>query len=285
MRRIHIEHTTEYRFAALVSLGEHRLLLRPREGHDIHIESSLLEIEPAYQIEWRRDIYGNSVAVVGFEQSTDYLRITSDVVVQHFADPPLDFQIDPGAERFPFAYDPLEQIDLLPYQTPVFSQKNPALRDWIAQFCGAAGTPGTNELLQRLNAAVSTRVCYARREEPGVQSPVQTLELGQGSCRDLATLFIESCRHCGLAARFVSGYLLSAAAMEDNGSTHAWSEVYLPGAGWRGYDSTSGQLTSSEHIAVAVNRRPDAVPPVAGNYRGPVGSRPEMQVQVRVSLL
>ncbi len=285
MRRICIEHTTEYRFAAPVTLGEHRLLLRPREGHDIRIESSLLSIEPAYHIEWRREIYGNSLAVVRFLEPANRLLIASNVVVQNYVDQPLEFAIAPNALRYPFEYDPVEQVDLLPYQTLVFPEDRPVLADWVKRFCRPDEGLETNELLQRLNGAITAELGYAMREEPGVQSPASTLALGQGSCRDLATLFIEACRQCGLAARFVSGYLLSEAAVQDYGSTHAWAEVYLPGAGWRGYDSTSGRLTGPEHIAVAVNRRPDAVPPVAGSYVGPVQPTPEMRVQVSVKLI
>ena len=285
MRRIRIEHTTEYRFSAPVTLGEHRLLVRPREGHDIRIESSLLNIEPAYRIEWRREIYGNSLAVVSFLEPTDRLLIASNVVVQNYVDQPLEFPIEPSALRYPFEYDPVEQVDLLPYQTSVFPEDRPILADWVKRFCRPDEGLETNELLQRLNGAITAQIGYAMREEPGVQSPARTLALGQGSCRDLATLFIEACRQCGLAARFVSGYLLSEAAVQDYGSTHAWAEVYLPGAGWRGYDSTSGLLTGPEHIAVAVNRRPDAVPPVAGSFVGPVQTTPEMRVQVRVELI
>lgn len=285
MRRIRIEHTTEYRFPTAVTLCEHRLLLRPREGHDIRLEASLLHIEPAYQIDWRRDIYGNSVAVVNFAEPADRLVIASEVLVENYEDEPLAFTIAPEAEHYPFAYDPEEQIDLTPYQTPVFPDDRSWIADWIGSLCDSSERLETNELLRRLNAAITDGLNYSMREEPGVQTPAQTLSLGQGSCRDLATLFIEACRHCGLAARFVSGYLLSAAAVEDLGSTHAWAEVYLPGAGWRGYDSTSGMATGPEHIAVAVHRRPDAVPPVAGSYLGAAEPKPEMRVEVRVHLL
>jgi len=285
MRRIRIEHITEYRFSVPVTLGAHRLLVRPREGHDIRIESSLLDIRPAYRIEWHREIYGNSLGVVTFSEPADYLRFASDVIVQHYEDQPLDFALDPAAAWYPFNYDPLEQIDLIPYQTPVFPRDTKALKAWVSEFCRPGERIETNELLRRLNTAIVERVSYAMREEPGVQSPMETLSRARGSCRDLATLFIEACRFCGLAARFVSGYLLSEAAVEDYGTTHAWSEIYLPGVGWRGYDSTSGQLTGPDHIAVAVNRRPDAVPPVSGSFVGPAEPRPNMQVQVRVRLV
>ena len=123
------------------------------------------------------------------------------------------------------------------------------------------------------------------REEPGVQNPAQTLFLGQGSCRDFAALFIEGCRSLGLASRFVSGYLVSSAAVEDLATTHAWAEVYLPGTGWRGFDSTGGQLVGGDHIAVAVHRHPEAIPPVSGSFIGPTELKPIMEVQVQVQRL
>jgi transglutaminase-like putative cysteine protease len=123
------------------------------------------------------------------------------------------------------------------------------------------------------------------REEPGVQPPAQTLARNSGSCRDFAALFMEACRHLGLASRFVSGYLYTWATDGDKASTHAWTEIYLPGAGWKGFDPTSGEVTGDRHIATAVARHPEAVPPVAGSYNGAPGQRPSMSVAVRVSAL
>lgn len=285
MRRIHIHHRTEYHYPVEVRLLEHRLLLRPREGHDIRIESSLLEISPSFHIVWRRDIYGNSVGHVSFDETSDRLSVTSDVIVQHYEDQPLDFVIDAAAEHLPFRYDPMEQIDLTPYQLAGFPQDSRVLADWLAKLWRHGEIVETRELLNRLNRAVVDEVSYEKREEPGVQSPATTLTRAAGSCRDLATLFIEACRSCGLAARFVSGYLVSSSSVVDFGTTHAWSEIYLPGSGWVGYDSTSGQPTGPEHIAVAVNRRPDAVPPISGAFVGPLEPKPVMQVECLVELL
>ena len=120
------------------------------------------------------------------------------------------------------------------------------------------------------------------REEPGVQSPAATLAQQRGSCRDVATLFIEACRYIGLAARFVSGYLQGSATNIGHGATHAWCEVYLPGAGWKGFDSTSGEVVGGHHIAVAVHRHPEAVPPVAGSFVGQLAHAPSMAVAVQV---
>jgi transglutaminase-like putative cysteine protease len=282
MRRIRISHLTRYEYALAVSLLEHRLLLRPREGHDIRIEASLLDIDPAYDIVWSRDIYGNSVASVRFRTPTALLSIASDVIVQHYEDRPLDFAVAASAVSFPFRYDPIEQVDLMPYQLSVFPQDNEVIGQWVRRVWVPGTVLNTLDLLDRLNHGVADELGYCVREEPGIQSPATTLGRKQGSCRDLATLFIEACRYCGLAARFVTGYLLSNAAVRDQGATHAWAEIYLPGAGWRGFDSTSGLPTGGDHIAVAVNRRPDAVPPVAGAYVGPSEPAPRLTVTVQV---
>jgi transglutaminase-like putative cysteine protease len=121
------------------------------------------------------------------------------------------------------------------------------------------------------------------REEPGVQSPATTLSTGRGSCRDFATLFIEICRLYGLASRFISGYVLNETVAPWNTATHAWAEVFLPGSGWRGFDPTSGLLVSGDHIAVAVHRHPEAIPPVSGSFVGSGNARPQLTVEVRVS--
>lgn len=285
MRRIRIEHHTRYHYPVPVNLLEHKLLIRPREGHDIRIESSMLEIRPAYDILWHRDVHDNSVATVHFKAPSVELAIGSTVVVQHYEEAPLDFVVAPEAERFPFSYDPAEQIDLTPYQTPVFPADQRLLADWCAQCWRPDDSVETSWLLDRINHLVADTVEYEVREAPGVQSPAQTLGRRRGSCRDMATLFIECCRHLGMAARFVSGYLVSAAAAHDYGTTHAWSEVYVPGSGWRGMDSTSGRLVGGDHIAVAVHRHPEAVSPITGAFLAPGAIEPRMDVDVQVRVI
>jgi transglutaminase-like putative cysteine protease len=148
---------------------------------------------------------------------------------------------------------------------------------------GLEASGETYVLLDRLNRAIGKALGYAVREEPGVQSPAQTLERGQGSCRDYAALFMEACRHLGLAGRFVSGYLHAPATEAGRGATHAWAEVYLPGAGWKGFDPTGGEVAGARHIPVAVARHPERIPPVAGSFRGPGDAMPTLTVDVRVS--
>ena len=238
MRLIQIHHLTRYRYAESVNLLPHTLHLRPRDGHDIRVQSSRLAITPAFEIDWKRDVYGNSVALVRFLEATEELTITSDVVVENYTVTAPDFAIEDYARSFPFDYDPAERIDLAPYQALNFPQDGQVLNNWLDGNCKPAVKTDTIGMLTSLNARIADTFEYIIREAPGVQSPAQTLSLGKGSCRDFATLFIEVCRICGLASRFISGYVMNDAVQAGHTATHAWSEVYLPGSGWRGFDPT-----------------------------------------------
>jgi transglutaminase-like putative cysteine protease len=284
MRRLNINHVTEYLFSVPVSLLPHRLLLRPRENHNVRIESSTLEIFPDPTLQWKRDVLDNSVAVAGFAESSDRLRIASNVVIQHYEDNPFDFLVDDYAVIHPFDYAEEDQVELAPFRQPVYPADREAVERWLGGL-GLQRPMETFTLLDRLNHEIAGRFFYQMREQPGVQPPALTLARNSGSCRDFAALFMEACRHLGLASRFVSGYLHAAATEAGNASTHAWAEVYLPGAGWKGFDSTGGEVTGNRHIAVAVARHPEAVPPVAGSYLGPPGQHPVLSVAVRVSAL
>jgi transglutaminase-like putative cysteine protease len=284
MRRLKIRHVTEYLFTGPVSLLPHRLLLRPRESHDVRIESSILEITPGHILQWKRDALDNSVAVVRFSEPSDRLRIASEVVIQHYEENPFDFLVDEYAVIHPFDYAIEERADLAPFREAVYPADREAVQRWLGGL-GLQRPIETFTLLDRVNREIADRFVYQMREEPGVQPPAQTLAHNSGSCRDFAALFMEACRHEGLASRFVSGYLYTSDADAGNASTHAWAEVYLPGPGWKGFDPTSGQVTGNRHIATAVARHPEAVPPVAGSYIGPADQSPLLNVAVRVSAL
>jgi transglutaminase-like putative cysteine protease len=283
VRRIQIQHLTRYHYAETVTLLPHTLHLRPREGHDIRVQSSKLDISPEYRIRWKRDVYGNSVAVVDFLRPAEDLVVSSEVVVEHYEEEPLEFVLEDGARQYPFHYDRAEQIDLAPCQRAIFPRDQPVLKAWVADVCSPGTSADTIALLTSVNANIANRLEYLVREEPGVQTPAQTVSSGKGSCRDFATLFIEICRHCGLASRFISGYVLNEAVAQGHTATHAWAEVYLPGSGWRGFDSTSGLVVGGDHIAVAVHRHPEAIPPVAGSFVGSPNARPVLTVEVRAA--
>lgn len=283
MRQLKIKHLTTYEYSNAVEFLPHKLLLRPREGHDIRIESSRLEITPSHKVKWHRDVNDNSVAVVSFLQPDSRITFLSEVIIEHYEESPLDFLIEPSAVNFPFHYDATEGIDLMPHQVSIFPGDAKLLREWINPFWRVGQQLETYVLLDSINKAIATQIEYQVREEPGVQSPRTTLTKQSGSCRDMATLFIETCRLIGLAARFVSGYLHAPVSEAGDGSTHAWSEIYLPGAGWKGFDSTIGELVGSQHIAVAVSRHPEAVPPIAGAFLGVLDTLPIMEVKIEVT--
>ncbi len=285
MKRLKIKHITEYAFREIVTLKPHRLLIRPREGHDVRIESSILTITPSYSIAWCRDVYDNSRAVVTFPEPADSLSIVSEVVIQHFDEAPLDFFIEDYAVYYPFAYAQADQADLAVFQLPVSAEDQQTVHAWLAQLGLGNDTTETFTLLAQLNHAISSGFRYQAREEAGVQTPAQTLMRGSGSCRDYATLFIAACRCLNFAARFVSGYLHAQTTETGNATTHAWAEVYLPGTGWKGFDPTTGEVTGTHHIAVAVARDPEAVPPVSGSFIGSVFAAPVLTVNVQVNLL
>ena len=274
MRRLQIKHVTTYQYAATVTLLPHKLLLRPREGHDIRIESNDLAIYPAHHLQWQRDVYDNAVALATFTEPGNGLSIESRLILQHYDDQPLDFLVADYAVLYPFRYDPAEQADLCAYVLPIFAQDQPLLCTWLRPFWQSGQMVETYVLLDRINRAIAREFTYEQREQPGVQTPAATLAKRAGSCRDFATLFTEACHCLGLAARFVSGYQGAPTLARGQGATHAWSEVYLPGAGWKGFDSTSGQVVGNDHIAVAVSRHPESVPPVSGSFLAAAPSRP-----------
>ena len=228
-------------------------------------------------------MYDNSLAVVNFLERTDKLIVASEVVIQHYDHAPFDFLIENYAVNYPFMYALDDQVDLAAFQRLSFFNDKQIINDWLQQF-GLNGME-TFSLLVKLNQAISNQFRYQTRDEAGVQPPAHTLAQRSGTCRDYATLFIEACRCLGLASRFVSGYLHAPATEAGNATTHAWAEVYLPGTGWKGFDPTAGEVTGNSHIAVAVSRNPEAVPPVSGSFTGPGATKPMLRVNVQVNLL
>ena len=283
MKRYRILHQTSYEFSSSVQLQPHTLRLRPREGHEMHIESSALNIEPSAMLRWHRDSEGNSVAVASFSSPSNRLFIESDITIQQYNQAPLDFMVTDYAQYFPFAYLPEDNIMLQPYLSVAGDSVNSEMSSWMSTLWHPGETIQTYSLLERLNQRVHEALNYQMREEPGVQSAEQSLYRRAGSCRDSANLFMESARRLGFASRFVSGYIYAPNAAATPGSTHAWAEIFLPGAGWKGFDPTTGRIVGSEHIAVAVARQPESVPPVEGSYFGNAGAT--MQVGVWVNEL
>lgn len=280
MKRIRISHRTEYHYKEAVTFGPHRALMRPREGHDLHIEKGRMEIEPKATVRWVRDVYSNSVAVITFAEPSQKLSILSEVDVDLFDDEPITCLIAPDARLFPFRYAPNELVGLVTHRLPGYPHDGPALENWLRELYQPGQITDTFELLNALNTRIFTSLRYQHREEPGVQSPSQTLALGGGSCRDYAVLMMEAARYWGFGAQFVTGYI----QMEEgqHGATHAWTEIYLPGAGWTGFDPTNNKRVGNEHISVAVAPSAADASPLSGFWTGSAAAFERMEVSVQV---
>jgi transglutaminase-like putative cysteine protease len=280
MQRYKILHRTYYNFSAAVWLQPHTLRLRPREGHELRIESSTLKITPPANLRWHHDVENNSVAIATFDAPASQLLIESEVIIQQYNQAPLDFLVADYAVDYPFAYIPEEKAILSPYMHLSGDTVQDLLTEWIAKIWQSGERLQTFTLLERLWDHIYQTLAYQLREEPGVQTAVETLSYGTGSCRDFAHLFMEAARRLGLATRFVSGYLHAPPSMTNYGATHAWAEVYLPGAGWKGFDPSIGEIVGINHIAVAVARSPESVPPIAGSFVGLPGASMDVGVWV-----
>lgn len=280
MKRIRITHETAYHYRQPVSFGPHRAMMRPREGHEVRIVEGRVEIEPRATVRWLRDIDENSVAVVTFAEPGRVLRILSDLVVELYDDRPIECLIDPAAREFPFQYAPNEQVELISYRLPSYPYDGPALQQWLQGLYRPGQTVETFALLSALNTHIYSSLRYEARDDPGVRLPHETLALGGGSCRDYAVLMMEAARHWGFGARFVTGYIQMADGQ--HGATHAWTEIYLPGAGWHGFDPTNDKLAGSEHIAVAVAREQEKAMPLSGSWSGPGDAFERLHVSVQV---
>ena len=283
MKRIRIVHRTEYHYNQPVTFGPHRLMIRPREGHDIHLLTGHYVIEPKSTMRWLRDIYGNSIAVLTFEEPSRKLKIMGEAEIAYLRDNPVECLIDPDARMFPFQYPPEEQIELIQYKLPSYPYEGPTLQKWLRELYRPGQLVETFELLGRLNTHIYQTLKYSQRYEPGVQLPCETLARGSGSCRDFAVLMMEAVRHWGFGARFVSGYIQMGEGQ--HGATHAWTEVYIPGAGWQGFDPTNDKMAGHEHISVAVAREQEKACPLSGSWEGPANAFDHMEVSVEVASL
>ena len=282
--RLQITHVTTYTYARPVTFHRHRLVLRPREGHDLRVERMHLELSPASHVHWVRDVFGNSIALVDWLAPSDTLRIVNDVVLERLSPFPARHLHEPWRVPFPPRYDPMETAIVAVYVTPTYAEDVPVLTTWLG--LAPSGDPNDAEgAMLALCKRVFSTVRYLRRAEKGVQAPAQTLALGSGSCRDLATLLMEAARVSGVAARFASGYLHGRASMAGKASTHAWAEMYLPTLGWRGFDPTIGDLTSAGHIVTGVSIHPRGVMPVSGSFTGGAADYLKLQVTVKTTPL
>ncbi len=283
MDRFHILHRTVYRYKEEVRFGMHRLVLRPREGHEVTVVRHQLTTFPQARLFWLHDLYGNNVALAEFDEPADRLEIVNDVVIERV------LRSEDTAPRkvsrssvspLPVTYPHLELPVVQGYVSAVYPDDQPKVAAWVAGLPQEEAVHTALDMVEHLGRSIYKTIQYRRREEPGVQTPAGTLALGTGSCRDMAVLLIEACRSVGIAARFVSGYLDTAASAAGRGATHAWADVYLPDSGWVGYDPTIGEPVSRKHLAIGVSAHPRGVMPISGIFSGAQGAYDGMEVAV-----
>ncbi len=281
-----VRHVTTYRYKQPVAFGEHRGMFRPRDSYDQRLIHAELKITPEpHSLHWMHDVFGNCVVVARFAKRASELCFESTIRLDHSAANALDFPIAEHAERYPFSYDQEDMPDLLRSIERQYPDRNNELSRWARQFIPGGHAMPTYELLSSIARTIKRDFTYVARNEMGIQEPWQTLKQRSGSCRDFALLMMEAVRSLGFAARFVTGYLHvpSRGRARGGGSTHAWVQVYLPGAGWMEFDPTNGILGSRDLIRVAVARDPRQAVPLHGSWIGFPSDSLGMSVDVSVT--
>jgi transglutaminase-like putative cysteine protease len=290
-----VRHISTYRYRQPVAFGEHRVMFRPRDSHDQRLLHASIKVDPApASLHWVHDVFGNCVACVCFTGRARMLRFETLIELEHSPMQLLDFPLAKHAERYPFSYDPDDMPDLLRSIERQYPDRNHDLARWAHGFVAGNRPVRTADLLARITHAIRRDFTYVRREEMGIQAPLQTLKLKSGSCRDFALLMMEAVRSLGFAARFVSGYLhvprqTSAHAGDETreraggGSTHAWVQVFLPGAGWMEFDPTNGIVGNHDLIRVAIGRDPAQAVPLWGSWTGFPSDALGLTVEVSVT--
>ena len=283
-----IHHKTEYRYSRPVAFGEHRIMLRPRDGHDLRVLSGSLEIVPQpMSLRWIHDVFGNSVAIATFDERAETLSFISTATVEH--NPGRGIRADRRTIR-PTSIRFSTMTRSFPTSSSS-SRRNMAipsgeLSAWARNFLDAEGPTPTFNILSGMTHGIRRQFSYRKRHEHGTQHPLDTLQTRSGTCRDYALFMIEALRRLGIAARFVSGYLFipgdRAHGYVGGGSTHAWVQVYLPSAGWIEFDPTNGIVGTRDLVRVAVARDPRQAIPLHGTYLGSADAFVGMDVSINV---
>ena len=285
-----IHHHTIYRYCTAMAFGTHRLMLRPRESHALRLYGHELVIAPAAVVTWAHDVAGNSVATASFSEPSDTLVIDSTATLSLDADRWPVFDIAASAQHYPFLLSEEEMTDLGALRLQAYLDSAGRVHEWARGFVAGPGPGGgvdTLSLLKDISAGVAAQIAYETREDEGAQSPEETLARRCGSCRDLAVLFVDAVRSLGFGARIVSGYLydpdLDRRGSAGAGSTHAWAEVYVPGAGWITFDPTNRSVGGFNLIPVAMARHISQTMPVSGSFAGDISAFLGLEVSVTVT--
>jgi transglutaminase-like putative cysteine protease len=290
MTILSVRHRTEYKYRQPVTLGEHRLMSRPRDSHDLRLLDTALVVSPQpSELRWMHDVFGNSIVVMSFADKSDALTVESSFRAEHFPLPEEAIWIEPYAQHLPFNYSSDDSADLARSMERQYPDPEHAVDQWAKAYVDASPERATLNVLQSMNQAIKSDFAYARHEEFGVLTPIDTLRLRSGSCRDFAVFMMEAVRSLGLAARFVSGYLYDAqligaqGGLVGGGATHAWLQVYLPGAGWVEFDPTNALMGGHNLIRVAVARNASQASPLVGAFVGSTDDFLSMNVTVEVT--
>lgn len=288
---LQVEHTTIYRYARPVAFGEHRLMFRPRSGYEVQVLDLSLHVSPEADVRWVQDVFSNAVTLVTPRSPAAVLSLVAKFRIEHFGASSIESPLAPHAEVYPFAYSGEERIDLGGFLVPQHGDPDGRVTAWANMFIPSIGDIPTRRMLTDMMETIKSDFAYVSRDTEGTQTPTQTLVLRAGSCRDYALLMIEAVRRLGFAARFVSGYVYDPAVdgqgvgIVGGGATHAWVEVYIPGAGWLTFDPTNGLYGGTNLIRVAVTRDAFQAAPVQGSFTGRVGDFVAMDIEVNVRRL
>lgn len=285
MTKLRIYHRTTYRYSEKLEFGLHRLMLRPRESRSLRLTSHKLEVTPAASVNWAQDVFGNALATAAFGEPSDRLEIDSIATLELDVEQWPVFDIAASAASYPFLLNDNDMLDLGALRLQAYLDVRGQLREWAQEFV-AESPADTLSLLKNISQAIASRVTYEIRENDEAQTPVCTLNRNRGSCRDLAVLFVDAVRSLGFGARIVSGYLHDpdqcSVGSEGSGSTHAWAEVFVPGAGWIVFDPTNRSVGGFNLIPVAVARTIAQTMPVSGSFIGRPDAFEGMDVLVEV---
>jgi transglutaminase-like putative cysteine protease len=283
-QRLSVRHVSVYRYAEPVRFGEHRMMFRPRSGHDVRVVATQLVITPTpSRLHWLHDVFDNSVAIANFSGEASELQFDSQVTLEHYESPLPDYALEPYAATWPFAYTNEEASDLVNAR----SRQDPddEVNVWARRFLAKRGPTSTMTMLRAMTQEIKSGFRYVRRAEKGVYRPADTLRHRSGSCRDFAVLMMDAVRSLGLAARFVSGYIFVPEfdTTLGGGATHAWLQIYLPGAGWVDFDPTNSIIGNRHLIRVAVAWNYYQALPLWGTWHGAAHSFRGLQVDVCVT--
>jgi len=259
-------------------------MLRPRDSHELRLKSAALAVSVPCSVAWQYDVFGNSVAFVDFSDTADSLSIASTLQIERYALAEPDFPIAADAETYPFMHSADDRADLGRLRELNYPDPRNIVTDWAKQFV-VGDHKRTWDVLADMNSAIHAGFKYNARFEEGTQTPIETLDRNSGTCRDFALLFMEAARALGFGARFVTGYLYDppvAGGVQGAGATHAWADLFLPGAGWIEFDPTNGLIAAENLIRVAVTRDPSQALPIGGSYVGSPDAYLGMEVAVTV---